>query len=79
MAEKNSEKLQEIFIERAGANEEPNLMVGINGINYLLPRGKTSRVPRAVYDEIMRARRAQAAADESIDGLKAGQRPAAIQ
>ena len=69
MAETKKDGLVEIFIERAGADEEPNLMVGINGINYLLPRGKTSLVPRAVYQEIARSRRAQAAADEAIDAL----------
>lgn len=68
--EQKKDDFAEIFIERAGANEEPNLMVGINGVNYLLPKGKTSRVPRAVYEEILRSRRAQAAADEAIDGLK---------
>ena len=69
MAETKKDGLVEIFIERAGADEEPNLMVGINGINYLLPRGKTSLVPRAVYQEITRSRKAQAAADEAIDVL----------
>ena len=69
MANTKNDALVEIFIERGGAEEEPNLMVGINGINYLLPRGKTSRVPRAVYEEITRSRRAQAAADEAIDAL----------
>ena len=67
--EQKKDDFAEIFIERAAANEEPNLMVGINGINYLLPRGKTSRVPRAVYEEILRSRRAQAAADEAVEAL----------
>jgi hypothetical protein len=62
--------LVDIFIERASGNDEPNLMVGINGVNYLLPKGKTSKVPKAVYEEIMRSRRAQATADEAIDGMK---------
>ena len=62
--------LVDIFIDRAIGNDEPNLMVGINGVNYLLPKGKTSKVPKAVYEEIMRSRRAQATADEAIDGMK---------
>jgi hypothetical protein len=67
--EQKKDAFAEIFIERAAANEEPNLMVGINGINYLLPKGKTSRVPRAVYEEILRSRRAQTAADEAMEAL----------
>ena len=66
--QKNADQV-DIFIERPSGNDEPNLMVGINGINYLLPRGKTSRVPRAVYEEILRSRRAQAAADEAVEAL----------
>ena len=68
--EKKNDELVEIFIERATGKEEPNMMVGINGVNYLLPRGKTSKVPKVVYDEIMRSRRAQATADENINELK---------
>lgn len=69
-AKKQSEELIEIFVERAQGKEDPNLFVGINGSNYLLPRGKTSKVPKDVYDEIMRGRTAQAAADDNIDNLK---------
>lgn len=60
----------EVFIERASGNDDPNLMVGINGVNYILPKGKTSRVPQAVADEINRSRRAQAAQDQNIDQMK---------
>lgn len=67
---KNAAELVDISIPRAASNEEPNLMVGINGKIYLLPRGKTSKVPKAVYDEIMRSRKAQETADETIDNLK---------
>lgn len=60
----------EVFIERASGNDDPNLMVGINGVNYILPKGKTSRVPQAVADEINRSRRAQSAQDQNIDQMK---------
>ena len=49
----------DLFIPRGGANEEPNLMIGFNGKNYLLPRGKTSRVPKYVAEEYYRSQRAQ--------------------
>jgi len=65
-----AEEREEIFIERAGANEEPNLFVSVNGYNCLLPKGQTSLVPRSVAAEIHRARRAQQKLDETVDALK---------
>ena len=64
------EEREEIFIERALANEEPNLFVSVNGYNCLLPKGKTSLVPKSVAAEIHRARRAQQRLDETMDALK---------
>ncbi len=59
----------EIFIPKGHASEEPNLFVAVNGVNYLLPRGKKSQVPRAVEAEILRSRRAQETQDENVDKL----------
>ena len=64
------EEREEVFIERSGANEDPNLFVSVNGYNCLLPKGKTSLVPRSVAAEIHRARRAQQRLDETVDALK---------
>ena len=64
------EDREEIFIERAAANEEPNLFVSVNGYNCLLPKGKTSLVPKSVAAEIHRARRAQQRLDATVDALK---------
>lgn len=64
------EELMDVFIDRGAANEDPNYMVGINGVNYILPRGKTSQVPKSVYEEIMRSRRAQQTYDENASELK---------
>lgn len=60
----------ELFIPRGGSNEEPNLLIGINGKNYLLPRGKTSKVPPEVASEYRRAMRAQEMLDRKIDELR---------
>jgi len=49
----------EVFIPRAGANEDPNFFVSVNGVNYLLPRGKKSKVPAHIAYEIERARKAE--------------------
>ena len=31
----------EIFVPKGYANDEPNLFIGVNGVNYLLPKGKS--------------------------------------
>jgi hypothetical protein len=72
----DNKDLVDVFIDRANGKEDPNLMVGVNGVNYLLPRGKTSKVPKVVYDEIMRSRRAQEKQDQTMSELKeAAQQP----
>lgn len=65
----NHEKRVEVFIPKPYANEEPNLLVGVNGVNYLLPRGKKSLVPKAVADEVERSRRAQNLLDQRMDAM----------
>lgn len=52
-----------VSIPRGSDREDPNLFVGLNGVNYLLPRGKTSAVPQAVAEEIARSERARDALD----------------
>ena len=59
-----------VNLPRAGEREDPNLFVGINGLNYLLPRGKSSLVPPAVAAEIRRAERARDALDATMDSLQ---------
>lgn len=65
-----TEEREEIFIDRASGNDDPNLFVSVNGYNCLLPKGKTSLVPKSVAEEIRRARRAQQKLDATIDALK---------
>lgn len=60
-----------VTVPRGFANEEPMLMVGINGKNYLLPRGKESLVPPAVAMEVKRALAAQEKLDAAMDQLAA--------
>lgn len=58
---------EELFIPRARANDEVNLFIGFNGVNYILPKGKKSIVPTFVADEYRRSLEAQDALDEYID------------
>ena len=59
----------ELSLPRGGDREDPNLFVAVNGVNYLLPRGKKSRVPRCVAEEIARAERARESLYETVDAL----------
>ena len=65
-----ADKRVEIFIPRGADREDPNLFVGINGVNYLLPRGKKSMVPQSVAAEIERSGRAADVFYENVDGMK---------
>ena len=65
------EERVEVFIPKGSGKDEPNLFVGINGVNYLLPKGKTSQVPPAVARELELSRKAQQRQDARIDELTA--------
>ena len=59
----------EVFVPKGHAGEEPNMFVSVNGVNYLLPRGKKSMVPPHIKAEIDRAAAAEAAMDEHIEQM----------
>ena len=59
----------EVFIPKGAPNDEPNLLVGVNGVMYNLPKGKKTKVPPEVKAEIDRSLRAQEKLDETIDRL----------
>ena len=48
-----------ITLPRARAGEDPTYFVAINGVNYLIPKGKAVDVPPAVAAEINRAQAAE--------------------
>ena len=56
----------EVFVPRVSGNTDPNLVIVINGKNYVLPRGQKSLVPKAVADEYERSKRAQYKVDNAI-------------
>ena len=62
-------KRVEVFVARAAANDDPNLFVAVNGVSYLLPRGKKSKLPEDVAAEFERAQRAQALLDERVNAM----------
>lgn len=65
-----TENKVEVMIPRTRGNNEANYFVGVNGVNYVLPRGKKSLVPDFVAEEIERSRAAEEAMYEAQDELK---------
>lgn len=65
----SKENYVEVFIPKGAPSDEPNLLVGVNGVMYNLPKGKKSMVPPEVKAEIDRSIRAQEKLDETIDRL----------
>ena len=60
------EERVELFVPRGRINEDPNEIIGLNGVLYVLPKGKTSMVPKAVAEEYHRAQRAKIIFDEGV-------------
>ncbi len=71
MKEDNKQERVEVFIPKGFVNDEPNLFIAVNGVNYLLPRGKKSLVPKEIAYELMRSQKAQEALDATIDKMLA--------
>lgn len=69
MATNNKEGYVDLFIPKGYANDEPNFFISVNGKNFLLPKGKTSKVPLCVKEEYDRAMRAQEALDKKSEAL----------
>ena len=59
----------DLFIPKGYANDEPNLLISINCKNYVLPKGKTSKVPPCVKAEYERSQRAQEVLDRKTEAL----------
>lgn len=64
----------ELFLPKGYVNDEPNHLIGVNGVNYLLPKGKTSLVPRAVRAEFERSRRAEEMLDRRSSQMQEASR-----
>ena len=73
MSEKTekTEKRVKLFVPRGASNDDPNLFISVNGVNYLLPRGKESLVPDLVAAEYHRSLRAEQVEGSSKDRLMA--------
>lgn len=63
------EERVEIFVPKGYANDEPNLMIAVNGVNYLLPKGRSSKVPKHIAEEFYRSQKAQEVLDKRVDEM----------
>ena len=68
-ASKPAENRVEVFVPKGYANDDPNFLISVNCVNYVLPRGKKSMVPDFVAEEYYRSLRAQERLDENIEPM----------
>lgn len=68
-AEKVKDNRVEVFVPKGYANDEPNLFIGVNGVNYLLPKGKKSVVPDFVAAEFYRSLAAQEKRNQTVEQM----------
>ena len=73
-------EMKEVFVPKGNVNDEPNLFISVNGKNFLLPKGKKSKVPKYIAEELERSQQAQEIADEHIgDMLDATKQPVDVK
>lgn len=60
---------EKILVPRRSLKEEPTLFVAINGVSYLVPKGKEVEVPCFVAEEIRRSQAAEDAFFATVDEL----------
>ena len=65
------EERVDLFVDKGYANDEPNHIISVNGVMYVLPKGKTSKVPQFVADEYYRSKKAQQRLDDTVDKMLA--------
>ena len=63
MAKVNKVKIK---IPKLSANDDPNFLIAVNGVNYLIPKGKEVEVPDFVKDEYERSEAAREAFYETV-------------
>jgi hypothetical protein len=61
---------QEVFIPRTGDALDAGLYVCVNGEAFLLPRGKTSRVPGYIAAEIARSEHAREQQEQTAKSMR---------
>lgn len=68
------EELVSLRIDRVPGDDDPHVFVGLNGKNYLIPKGKRVEVPKAVAEEYYRGLAAHGYSQEHIEDMIAENR-----
>lgn len=63
------EKQVKIHIPRGASNEDPNFYIKVNGVRYVLPKGKDHMVPAHIAYEYERSKRAREIQDENREAM----------
>lgn len=63
------EEYVDLYVQKGYANDDPNEYISVFGKNYVLPKGKTTKVPPHVKYEYERSLRAQEALDAKSEAL----------
>ena len=58
-----------LHIDRVPGDGDPQVVIGLNGKNYIIPKGKTVQVPQAVANEYHRAMAAHGYSIDHIEGM----------
>lgn len=58
-----------LFVPRGQSSDDPHVFLSVDGVNYLLPKGCTSRVPSHIAAEYRRCLRAQEALERTVEDL----------
>lgn len=69
MATTNKSGYVDLYVEDGYSKDDPNEFISINGKNYVLPKGETSKVPPCVKEEYERSRRAKSVQRKNSDKL----------
>ena len=68
--QKNEQKNEQKYtVHLPRKRGEDAKFVGINGVSYLVKRGEDVEVPKKVYDELVRAEKAEIRAEEQVAAL----------
>lgn len=68
--QKNEQKKEQKYtVHLPRKRGEDAKFVGINGVSYLVKRGEDVEVPKEVYDELVRAEKAEIRAEEQVAAL----------
>lgn len=65
----NKTETVSLLIPRLPGDGDANVFVGINGKNYIIPKGKIVQVPKAVAEEYHRAMHAHGYSVDHIDKM----------